>query len=259
MRCQYVNDKGEQCKRQAEEGEEYCSQHLKILSGNGEIETDLIIESDAFSFLHFTLYSNLKSILESGKLSPSKSFKFDKVFLTTIFPGDKLEPYDGCKDRIVNLLIAPEFFEDCGKKGCYWSPAWYNGVKNQYTYNYNNRINLTQNLNRIMDIQFGFPESESFGVEYPSELTVLNDVDLTKYLSGIYIPSDFDSEEDEEFNLDEWKKLFPQYNFIDDRNESDVKYYKNFIDFKKFKKYNENKEDYPEEGLYSEAPDETPE
>ena len=267
MRCQYINNNGEQCKREAEKDEEFCSQHLKLITGNGEIEADLLIGTDAFSFLHFTLYSSLKDILESGKLSASKSFKYNKLFLTTIFPGDKLEPYEGCKNRLVNLLIAPEFFEACGKRGCYWAPAWYNGVKNQYTYQYNNRLDLIQNLNRIMNLQFAFPETQSFGVEYPSELTVLDDLDLSKYLTGIYIPSDFNEGEDE-FDLDEWKRLFPRYNFIDDRNENDVKYYKNFINFKDFKKYSEDGEseenseesesddEYPEEGLYAEAPDE---
>jgi hypothetical protein len=246
VQCEYILDTGEQCSKEATADSNLCTQHLNI-SSKQFAEIDLSFPEEQFSLLHITTFYGLQDILEQGQITASEKFK--KVFLSFIFPTDKLKPFEGCKSKFVSILLNPQFFEDCSTKRlpgnkfgtCHFTPFWAVGEKQPQSYKYKwnkEKYTLKDNLNFILNLQRQYNFS-SFGLEQENELVVDEKVSLDKYIEGIYIPQDFVPEYEDNFDLDEFKAQFPGYYFIDPTLEADRKRYGKFIDFKAYKLYEE--------------------
>jgi hypothetical protein len=258
VQCVYMLDNGEQCSKEATGESDLCSQHLKVYS-KSFIDIDVSFPVEHFTLLHITTFYGLQSILDQGEI---RSFeKFKKVFLSFVFPTDKLKPFSGCKNKFVSILLDPSFFEDCStervskdKYGtCHFTPFWTTGEKQPQSYKYKwnkEKYSLKDNLNNIFDLQKAYNFS-SYGLEQENELVVDGKIPLNKYIQGIFIPDDFDPEYEDDFDLQEFKDKYPKYYFIDPKLEADKKRYSRFIDFKSYKNYTEagnNEDEYdPEE------------
>ncbi len=246
VQCVYTTDNGEQCTRDAKADSNLCSQHLTA-TANQLVEIDVSFPTESFSLLHITTFNGLKSILEQGEIVPSEKFK--KVFLSFIFPGDKLKPFEHCKSRFVSILLDPQFFEDCSTKPlankkfgtCHFTPYWALGEKQSSTYRYRwnkEKYTLKDNLNMIFEVQRMYNYS-SYGLGRENELVIDEKVSIKKYIHGIFIPADFVPEYEDDFDLKEFELQYSKYYFIDPTLEADKKRYGKFIDFKAFKLYEE--------------------
>jgi hypothetical protein len=252
VQCEYITNSG-QCTREAKAESNLCVQHINA-TAKQIVEIDISFPVEAFSLLHITTFSGLQSILEQGEIVPSEKFK--KTFLSFIFPGDKLKPFENCKNRFVSILIDPQFFEDCSTKSlsnkkfgtCHFTPYWALGVKQETSYKYRwnkEKYTLKDNLNMIFDVQRIYNFS-SYGLGRENELVNDEKISIKKYIQGIFIPSDFKPEYEDDFDLEAFKLQYQKYYFIDPSIEADKKRYGKFIDFKAFKLYEELDDTYDE-------------
>jgi hypothetical protein len=152
--------------------------------------------------------------------------------------------------------LDPQFFEDCSTKPlpnkkfgtCHFTPYWALGEKQSTTYKYRwnkEKYTLKDNLNMIFEVQRVYNFS-SYGLGHENELVIDEKLPIKKYIQGIFIPSDFKPEYEDDFDLYTFKEKYAKYYFIDPTLEADKKRYGKFIDFKAFKLYQEPDDTYNE-------------
>jgi hypothetical protein len=241
MKCQFITEQNVQCSRNALDDEiEFCRQHMELV-------TDLMVEvnedftTDKFSFVHITTFDNLISILDQGKIVPS--WKFKKIFFSVLFPGDRIIPFEDCKTRFISLLFNPQIFNRCGNslslssadakvEPCFFNPYWTVGEKFSLTQKYDPELTLNKNLNNLFKFMIeNNSQYPGIGLKYQNEIITFGEIELNKYLEGIYIPQDFMPYEG--FDLEEFKKKYPNFYFITENDSM----YKHLIDFRAFKKF----------------------
>jgi len=258
--CEYLTDKG-QCTRQALPDNTFCKQHFDMVVDD-QVDVNIQLPVEDFKLIHITSYDNLRSIFESGSLNPTSLY--DATFLSFIFPGDKLKPFENSDNKFVVLFFNPEFFKKCSTKKvqggaygtCFYTPYWAAGVKKPESFKYEWKKDLQFNLNRAFELQRSY-NLKGLGIDRANELVIKEKVPLDAtifdavYIPSNFVPLDYDGEIDTSFDVEKLKAEFQQYTFIDDTNPEDVKRYRKFIDFKAFKTMPVNIPEKPEEGSES--------
>jgi hypothetical protein len=236
--CEYLTNKG-RCTRQALPDNEFCKQHFDMVVDD-QVDVNIQLPVEDFKLIHITSYDKLSSIFESGSLNPSSLY--NATFLSFIFPGDKLKPFESSNNKFVVLFFNPDFFKKCSDKKlptgeygtCYYTPYWAAGARKPETFKYDWKKNLQFNLNKAFELQRSL-DFKGLGIERANELVVKEKVPLDAIsFDGVYIPSNFNPK-DTDFDINKLKAEFQQYTFIDDTNPEDIKRYRKFIDFKAFK------------------------